>query len=130
MNLASPAELELLILKVLWVESPMTAKQIREQLAKRSRLLAYTSVITTVQRMVDKELLTQLSALEGKALRFEPRVAEEEISKRMIGDLVERMFDGSAEALMLRLFDVKELDADEVGRLRKLFNKKLRESKS
>ena len=48
----------------------------------------------------------------------------------MLGDLVERVFDGSAEAVMLSLFDVKELDEDELAGLRKLLNKKMREAKS
>ncbi len=47
----------------------------------------------------------------------------------MLGDLVERVFDGSAEAVMLSLFDVKELNEEELASLRKLLNKKLREAK-
>lgn len=129
MSLPNPTELELLILKVLWEEWPLTARQIRERLERRERPLAYTSVITTVQRMVDKELLKQLEATEGKAFRFEPRVAEEDVSSRIVGDLIDRVFDGSAEALMLSLFDARQLKADELGRLRRLFNKKLKESK-
>jgi predicted transcriptional regulator len=43
---------------------------------------------------------------------------------------VERVFDGSAEAVMLSLLDVKELDEDELAGLRKLLNKKMREAKS
>ena len=48
----------------------------------------------------------------------------------MLGDLVDRVFDGSAEAVMLSLFDVSELDDDELKRLRKLFNQKVRERQS
>ncbi|MDA1232618.1 MAG: BlaI/MecI/CopY family transcriptional regulator [Planctomycetota bacterium] len=127
MTLHSPSELELQILKVLWEQSPMTARQIREQLAKRSRPLAYTSVITTVQRMVDKRQLNQLDPTEGKAFRFEPRVSDEQVTRGMLGEFVNRVFDGSAEAVMLSLFDASELDEDAVKRLRRAFNQKLRE---
>ena len=48
-----PTELELLILKLLWLESPRTARQIRDALAASGRDLAHTSVITTLQKMVD-----------------------------------------------------------------------------
>lgn len=124
-----PTELELLILKLLWVDSPRTARQIRDGLAARGRDLAHTSVITTLQKMVDKQQLKQLDPVAGKAFRFSPRVSEESVSNRMLGDLVDRVFDGSAEAVMLGLFDVSDLDEDEVKRLRRIFNEKLREKR-
>ena len=123
----SPTELELQILKVLWEESPMTARQIREQLFQRGRPLAYTSVITTVQRMVDKQQLNQLDPTEGKAFRFEPRLSDAQVTRGMLGEFVDRVFDGSAEAVMLSLFDASELDGDAIKRLRRAFNQKLRE---
>ena len=129
MNAAQPSELELLILKTLWAQSPMTAREIREVLEQRGRTLAHTSVITTVQRMVDKRQLDQLDPVKGKAFRFAPLVAENDVSNRMLGDLVNRVFDGSAEAVMMSLFDVADLDADELAGLRKLLNKKMREAK-
>jgi predicted transcriptional regulator len=122
-----PTELELQILKVLWESSPRTARQIRDELAHTGRDLAHTSVITTLQKMVDKQQLKQLEPVEGKAFRFEPRMKKDDVSQRMLGDLVNRVFDGSAEALMLSLFDVSELDEDDLKRLRRAFNQKMRE---
>ena len=71
MGAESPTELELLILKVLWDQSPLTASQIREALESRGRSLAHTSVSTVLQRMVAKKQLQQLDPVEGKAFRFE-----------------------------------------------------------
>jgi len=45
----------------------------------------------------------------------------------MLGEFVDRVFDGSAEAVVLSLFDATDLDEDTVKRLRKAFNQKLRE---
>ena len=126
-NLINPSELELQILKVLWEQSPLTARQIRDHLDERGRRLAYTSVITTVQRMVDKKQLKQLDPTEGKAFRFEPRVSDQQVTRGMLGEFVDRVFDGSAEAVVLSLFDAAELDEETVKRLRKAFNQKLRE---
>lgn len=123
----NPTELELLILKVLWELAPQTAGQIRDALADRGRDLAHTSVITTLQKMVNKEQLNQLDPVEGKSLRFEPRVSDERVTRGMLGEFVDRVFDGSAEAVMLSLFDALELDEDAVKRLRRAFNQKLRE---
>jgi BlaI family penicillinase repressor len=123
----NPTELELLILKILWEQSPQTARQIRDALAIGGRDLAHTSVITTLQKMVDKQQLNQLDPVEGKAFRFEPRVSDQQVSRGMLGDIVDRVFDGSAEAVMLSLFDVAELDDEALKSLRKAFNQKLKE---
>jgi len=127
MVVQNPTELELLILKVLWEQSPLTAAQIRETLAQRGRSLAHTSVITMLQRMVVKRQLEQLDPVEGKAFRFSPLVGDKQVTQGMLGDFVDRVFDGSAEAVILSLFDVGELNAEELANLRKLLNKKLRE---
>ena len=123
----NPTQLELQMLKVLWVDSPKTAKEIRDSLVSQGRDLAHTSVITTLQKMVAKGLLKQLDPAEGKAFRFEPLVSADSVSKTMLGDLVNRVFDGSAEAVLLNLFDVSELDSESLKRLRRVFNQKMRE---
>lgn len=122
-----PTELELLILKILWEQSPQTARQIRDALAAGGRDLAHTSVITTLQKMVDKKQLQQLDPVEGKAFRFAPLASDELVTRGMLGEFVDRVFDGSAEAVMLRLFDSSDLDEDAIKRLRRAFNQKLRE---
>ncbi len=129
-NSEYPTELELQILKVLWDAEPMTVREVRDSLAVGGRDLAHTTVITMLGTMVDKSQIEKLEPLQGKAFRFSPRIQRDNVSKGMLGDLVERLFDGSAEAAMLSLFDVKELDEDEIASLRKLLNKKMREAKS
>lgn len=122
-----PTELELQILKVLWGRSPLTARQIKDALAAAGRKLAHTSVITTLQKMVEKGQLKQLQPSEGKAYRFAPTVKESSVSRGMLGDLIDRVFDGSAEAVMLNLFEVLDLDAETLKRLRAALNRKMRE---
>lgn len=126
-----PTELELQILKILWDrDASLTVREIRDALAADGRDLAHTSVITTLGTMVEKGQLDKLDPLQGKAFRFVPRVPQEAVSQKMLGDLVDRVFDGSTEAVMLSLFDVSKLDEDELKRLRKLFNQKMREKQS
>lgn len=126
-----PTELELQILKILWeCGTSLTVREIRDALAADGRDLAHTSVITTLGTMVEKGQLEKLDPVQGKAFRFSPLLPQEAVSKKMLGDLVDRVFDGSAEAVMLSLFDVSELDEDELKRLRKLFNQKVRERQS
>ncbi len=67
--------------------------------------------------MVEKGQLEKLDPLQGKAFRFAPLINRDAVSKGMLGDFVERVFDGSAEAVMLSLFDVAELDAAELAKI-------------
>ena len=56
-----------------------------------------------------------------------PRLSQVDVAGRMLGDLIDRVFDGSAEATMLSLFDLSDLDSDALKRLRRAFNRKTRE---
>lgn len=128
-NSEHPTELELQILKVLWDAEPMTVREVREALAGLGRDLAHTTVITMLGTMVDKGQIEKLEPIQGKAFRFSPLIQRDDVSRGMLGDLVERVFDGSAEAVMLSLFNVKELDEEELAGLRRLLNKKMREAR-
>ena len=122
-----PTELELMILKILWKESPLPVRDIRARLADRGRELAHTSVITTLNTMCDKKQLRRRK--DGKAFLFAPLVRQEFVLQSMLSDLVDRVFDGSAAALMLSLFDRADIDADEVKELLRLLDKKAKELK-
>lgn len=120
-----PTEVELEILKVLWEESPQTVRDIRDRLADNGRDNAHTSIITMLNIMVDKRFLARKK--DGKVYLYWPIVSEETISQKMLGDMVSRVFDGSAPQLVLRLIDSDEVGDDELIELRKLINRKMRE---
>jgi BlaI family penicillinase repressor len=122
-----PTELELQILKVLWDRSPRAVREVREALAAAGRELAHTSVITTLNIMVRKKYLRRHR--EGKAYWYEPRIGRAEASHGMLSDMVNRVFNGSAEALVLNLFDSVDFDAEELKGLRRLIDRKTKEQK-
>ena len=124
-----PTELELQILKVLWQRSPLTVREVRDALDASGRDLAHTTVITVLSTMVEKGQLAKLDPVRGKAFRFAPLIDRDAVSKGMLGDFIDRVFDGSPQAVMLSLLDVAELDAEELANLRQLLNKRLREVK-
>lgn len=120
-----PTELELMILKVLWQESPLLAREIQAALAESNRELAKTSVITTLNTMVEKKYISHKS--KGNAYLFSPRITEADVSKRVLGDVVDRVFDGSPKAVLLKLFDVKDVDLEELKELRRIISRKLKD---
>ena len=67
-----PTELELKILHVLWNESPLPVREVRQRLAVAGRELAHTSVITMLNIMVRKGFLKR--SRQGNALLFAPRL--------------------------------------------------------
>lgn len=120
-----PTELELLILKVLWDQAPLPVRDIRQRLAEQGRDLAHTTVITTLNTMFAKQFLKRTK--RNNAFWFSPRVSRDEISSQMLGDVVNRVFEGSASAVVLKLFDCSEINADEIRELRRLLNRKFKE---
>ena len=93
-----PTELELLILKVLWRADadalPMPVREIRRGLVDWGRDLAHTTVITTLNVMVGKKFLKR--SKQKNAFFFAPGVQEEKVQNSVVGDVLNRVFDGSA----------------------------------
>lgn len=119
-----PTELELEILKILWRDGPTNGRGVRDALAE-SRDLAYTSVMTIMDIMIKKGFLRR--SKDGPTYIYHPRVTQKTTSRRMLGDLVDRVFDGSAEVAMLNLLETSDIDAEEFCKIRDLINRKLRE---
>ena len=121
-----PTELELLILQVLWEESPLPVGDVQQRLAKgrAKRDLAYSTVITVLNVMVRKKYLKREKL--GKAFLYSPLVTEENVSQGMLGDLVERVFDGSASSVMMNLLEKGDMDPDELREIRKMINRIVR----
>lgn len=119
-----PTELELQILKILWREAPSPAREVQAALATDGRSLAKTSVITTLNTMFDKGYLTRRK--QGNTYLFTPLISEDEVGDQVLGDVVDRVFDGSTSAVLMKLFDVRDIDDEELKELRRVINRKLK----
>lgn len=116
-----PTDAELRILKVLWLESPKTVDEVRRILASEDHELAHSSVITLMNIMVRKGYLKREK--RGRAFEFTPLIESQDVGRNFLGDLVERVFDGSAHSVMLELLESHEIDSDEIKEIRKLINR-------
>lgn len=117
-----PTELELEILKVLWQESPLPVREVRRRLEEAGRTLAHSSVITMLNIMVRKGYLRRKR--DGKAFLFAPKIAKDRVSGGVLRDVVAKLFDGSASAMVLNLLETADLDEDEMKELRRMVNRK------
>ena len=123
-----PTELELEILKIVWDESPLAVRDVRERLEQRAgRPLTHSSVITMLNIMHRKGFLTRRK--EGKSFLFAPKIAQEKVTGHIVGDLLARLFGGRPSAMMLNLLETAELEPAELDDIKKLIARKVKEQK-
>jgi predicted transcriptional regulator len=111
-------ERELEVMHVFWNVGLATAAEIRDRLATTGRELAYTTVATLIRILSDKGFLKQTNA--ERPFQYRPVRSFEDVSRNMVGDLVDRLFRGSREQLLARLFDERKLTAKERAALEAL----------
>jgi predicted transcriptional regulator len=108
-------ERELEVMHAFWQaaqgQCESTAAQIRDELADGGRDLAYTTVATLIRILCDKGFLTQTN--EERPFTYKPIRSFNEVSGSLVGDLVERLFGGQREQLLLRLLEERKLSAKE-----------------
>ncbi len=117
-------ERELQVMQLFWKDGEMTAAAARDALAETGLDLAYTTVATLVKILVDKEFLQQTNS--ERPYRFVPVRSYEDVSGRLLGDMVERVFGGSRELLLVRLLEQKRLTAKERALLEQLLKEQRR----
>jgi BlaI family penicillinase repressor len=117
-------ERELELMHVFWNIGEATAAEVRDELARGGLDLAYTTVATLVRILLDKGFLIQQPG--DRPFRYRPARSYEEVSRRLLGDLIERVFSGSREELLMRLFDQKKLTAKERAALNAILKENLR----
>ena len=131
-------ERELEIMHVFWqsMDRPMdrkgaksqavelTATEVRQRLAGGGRDLAYTTVATLMRILVEKGFIQQTT--DQRPFAYRANRSFKDVSARLVNDLVDQVFSGSREALLLRLVESKKLTKKE----RQLLEQILREKRS
>lgn len=104
-------ERELELMHVYWQHKELTAAQARDHLAQSGRDLAYTTVATLSRLLCEKGFLEQTNT--ERPFNYKAAQAFERVSRRLVGDLVERVFQGSRTQLLLTLVEDRKLSAKE-----------------
>jgi predicted transcriptional regulator len=106
--------LELQIMQVIWRLGPSNVGAVQEGLEQR---LAYTTVQTMLNILEKKGKLKR--RLRGRAFEYSAVVTEAKASSHAVRDLVDRMFGGSSEELVMSLIKSKQIDAKKIAELTK-----------
>jgi predicted transcriptional regulator len=109
----TPLELE--IMHVLWETGPANVQTVQQKL---TRELAYTTVQTMLNILHRKGKAKR--TLKDRAYFYKPAVSRRQVARQHVGDMVERLFGGSAENLVMSLLETKHLTPAKLARLNKL----------
>ena len=104
-------ERELEIMHVFWEQEVLTALEVRDRLAAAGLDRTYTTIATLVRILHDKGFLKQENA--ERPFRYRAVRSYEEVSGRLLGDVLRRVFRGSREELLLRLVEQRKLSTQE-----------------
>jgi predicted transcriptional regulator len=92
-----PPPLELACLKALWSLREGKVREVQEMVA-RSRPLAYTTIMTVLDRLVRKGKLTRRKV--GRAFVYSPEASRDSMRRAALRELVDGYFDGSEAELL------------------------------
>lgn len=105
-------KLELEIMQVIWRQGAGNVSAVQEGLEQQ---LAYTTVQTMLNILHRKGKLKR--KLKGRAFEYSATVSEAKALHHAVRDLVDRMFGGSSEELVISLIKSKQIDAEQIARL-------------
>jgi len=106
-------------MKVIWERGPVTVRDVYEALLER-RKVAYTTVMTMMKILEQKRYLKKSQA--DRAHVYRPAQPQRKVIGAMVREFVNRVFNGSAEPLLVHLVEEHSLspeDLEEIARLRK-----------
>ena len=108
--------LELKIMQVIWRLGASTVGDVQNELEPP---LAYTTVQTMLNILERKGKLER--ELQGRAYVYRAKVSEEKAVGQSLRDMIDRMFGGSSEELVMSLLKSRQIDAKRLARLTEKF---------
>ena len=107
-------KLELQIMQVIWKQGASTVTAVQEALPQD---LAYTTVQTMLNILRRKGKLKR--KLNGRAYEYSAILSEDRASRHAVSDLIDRMFGGSSEELVMSLIKTRQIDPKKIAELSK-----------
>ncbi len=115
---------ELDVMAVLWDRGSATVADVRERLPDD---LAYTTVLSVLRTLEEKGHVDHRE--EGKAHRYFPLVERRVAGRSALARLIDTVFNGSPELLLTQLVSDRDLSDDQIKKLRRLLDARLRGDK-
>ncbi len=114
-----PTEAELAILQVLWNRGPSTVRDVLEALQDQ-RGTGYTTTLKLMQIMFDKGLLRRNDSQRTHV--YEAAVSRSKTQRQIVSQLLDQVFGGSAQQLVLQALSAKKSTREELAEIRRLLD--------
>lgn len=117
--LQKPTVSELEILRVLWARGPSTVREVHEAMSEK-KALGYTTVLKLLQIMTAKGTVRRNE--DQRAHVYEACQPATETKRQLVGDVLQRVFEGSASELMIHALEGRRTSKQELDELRRLLD--------
>ena len=114
-------EQELEIMKIVWARESASVRDVYEALLER-RKIAYTTVMTMMKILEQKKYL--LKTQEDRAYIYRPAKPKNQVIKSMVREFVNRVFNGSAEPLLVHLIEDQRLSQKDLEEIAQMIRRK------
>lgn len=105
-------DLEALIMGIVWeAGGQVTVRHVYENIQSK-RKLAYTTIMTVMGRLVDKQVLSRDKS--GRAYLYAPMVSKDDMLGRSLRSLADQYFEGAVPSLVTHLLE-HELDKSQLA---------------
>lgn len=118
-KLPKPTEAELAILQVLWENGPSTVRHVQNVL-EATRGTGYTTTLKLMQIMLDKGLLRRDESARSHV--YEAALTRDKTQRQIVRQLLEQLFGGSAQQLVLQALSGRKSTAAELAQIRELLD--------
>ncbi len=112
-----PTAAEVDILAALWRLGPATVREVHDAMGKDC---GYNTTLTQMRLMTDKGLLVRTERFRAHV--YEPGVPQEQMQKQIAGDLLKRVFGGSAKGLIMGALGAQSASAEELADIRRMID--------
>jgi predicted transcriptional regulator len=114
-----PTEVEIQILRILWDLGPSLVREIHRRL-ESAKGTGYSTTVKMLAVMLDKGLVTRDEGAQPHIYRA--ALTRERAGKRLVRDLIERVYDGSAHSLVLQAMSMQRTTQEERDEIRRLLD--------
>lgn len=116
---AQPTDVELQILNVLWEIGPATVRQVHDALTA-TKETDYATTVKMLRVMLEKKLVSRNDKV--RPLVYRAAATQERTQKNMLGDLVDRLYAGSAKTLVMHALSRRKASANDIAEIRRMLD--------
>jgi len=113
--------LELQIMNVVWSRGKATVHEVKDELSQ-GRKPAYSTILTMMRKLEAKGYLKH--DVDDRTYVYEPTISRKTVRHGLLGDLVDRLFEGSSSLLLTSLVEQDRITDQELSEIKKLVKKR------